>query len=392
MTVLPQLERDLVEAHARVIARRSRLWHAWLTRRAETAGADAVGPVGRARRLALASGRVVPTVLMVAVTLGVGAAFVVFVHARHVSTGPATARLRREQQYVTTAMLQTQRRNPACVPAAQPFVLIDGTPSRGLLSSLAALRARGGAPIGAMDDDLQHVGPPVPTGVYAQYERLARTVVLPATRSAPAASVSVYVVAAADVTGATSVPSRCDAEQTAALRGELPQIPRALRTPTLQLAARTLAERRSTIGNAEGIAVVAVAPSHDASGPSIDAYSATTTHFQQSGAISQAGFQSGSSTVLSGVVPDGIASVTLHFPTRFSGANPAPPLSVTAHPVENVFVVRLPRSFIAQAFGGAALDSIEWRAANGTVIRTIHTSSSSAGAMRSKGAGNGQTP
>jgi hypothetical protein len=312
-------------------------------------------------------------ILAAAVTLGVGAAFVVLLHARHASTGTATARLRQEQRYITIARLQTERRDPACVPAAQPFVLIDGTPSRGLLSSLAALRALGGGPVGAMGDDLQHVGPPVPTEVYAQYERLARTVALPATRSAPAASISVYVVAAANVTGAASVPSRCDAEQTAALRGELPQIPSALRTPTLQLAARTLAQRRSTVQNAEGIAVVAL--SHDASGPSIDAYSATTTHFQQRGAISQAGLQSGTSTVLSGVVPDGVASVTLHFPARFGGANPAPPLSVTARPVENVFVVRLPRSFITQTFGGTTPDSIKWRAANGTVIRTIHPSS-----------------
>jgi post-segregation antitoxin (ccd killing protein) len=373
MTVLPQLERDLVEAHARVTARRSRVWHAWPMRRAGKAGAGAVGSVGRARRLVLAGGRGLPTMLVVAVTLGVVAAFVVLVHARHAPSGTATAQLRREQGYITTARLQTERRDPACAAAAQPVVSIDGAPSRGLLSSLAALRAPGGGPIGAMTDDLQHVRPPVPTEVYSQYERLARTVALPATRSAPAVSISVYVVAAADVTGAASVPARCDAEQTAALRGELPQIPSALRTPTLQRAARTLAQRRSTAKNAEGIAVVAV--SHDASGPLIAAYSATTTDFQQRGAISQAGFQSGASTILSGVVPDGVAAVTLDFPARLGGANPARTLSVTARPVENVFVLRLPRSFIPPEFGGTTPESIKWRAANGTVIRTIHPSS-----------------
>jgi hypothetical protein len=118
-----------------------------------------------------------------------------------------------------------------------------------------------------------------------------------------------------------------------------------------------------------------VALSQDASGPNVDAYSATTTHFQQRGAISQDGLRSGASTVLSGIVPDGVASVALHFPARFGGANPAPPLSVTVRPVENVFVVRVPRSFIPQAFGGTTPDSIKWRAANGTVIRTIHPSS-----------------
>jgi hypothetical protein len=312
------------------------------------------------------------------------------VHARHASTATAAARLRREQRYITIARLQTERRDTACVPAVPPLVLVDGTPSRGLLSSLAALRAPGRGPIAGIGDDLQHVGPPVPTGVYALYERLARTVALPASRSAPAESVSVYVVAAADVTGAASVPSRCDAEQTAAVHGELPRIPSALRTPTLQLAARTLDQRRSTVQHAEGIAVVAL--SHDGSGPSIDAYSATTGQFLQRGAISHVGFRSGAGTVLSGVVPDGVASVTLHFPARFGGANPKPPLSVTARPLENVFVVRVPRSFIPQAFGGTTPDSIKWRTANGTVINTVHPSSQSAGATRSKGAGHEQTP
>ena len=385
MTVLPQLERDLVEAHARVTARRGHLWHAWLTRRAGTASAGAAGSVGRTRRLALAGARGLPVILVVAVTLGVGAAFVVLVHARHASTATAAAQLRREQRYITIARLQTERHDPACVPALQPPVRVDGTPSRELLSSLAALRAPGGVPIGGMGDDLQHVGPPVPTGVYAQYERLARTVALPATRSAPAASIRVYVVAAANVTGAALVPSRCDAEQSAALRGELPQIPSALRTPTLQLASRTVAERRAAVQNAKGIAVVALSPG--ANGPSIDAYSATTTQFLQRGAISQVGFRSGSGTVLSGVVPNVVASVTLDFPARVGGANPAPPLSVTARPVKNVFVVRLPTNLIPQAFGGTTPDSITWRAANGTVVRTIHSSSNRPGRGHPKGAG-----
>jgi hypothetical protein len=385
MTVLPQLERDLVEAHARVTARRSRLWHAWLTRRAGMAGAEAVGSAARGRRLAVSGARGLPTILVVAVTLGVVAAFVVLVHARHAATGTAAAPLGREQRYMTIARLQTERRDPACVPAAAPFVRIDGTPSRRLLSSLAALRAPGGGPIAAMADDLQHVGPPVPTGVYTRYERLARTVALPATRSAPRASISVYVVAAANVTGAVSVPSRCDAEQHAALLGELTRIPRALRAPTLQLAARTLAQRRSTIQSAKGIAVVALLQS--GSGPTINAYSATTTQFLLRGATSQDGLPSGPGTVLSGVVPDGVASVTLHFPARVGGAKPAPPFTVTAPAVHDVFVVRVPRSFIPQTFGGTVPDSIKWRAANGTVTRTIHPSSSSVGRGHPKGAG-----
>ena len=93
-----------------------------------------------------------------------------------------------------------------------------------------------------------------------------------------------------------------------------------------------------------------------------------------------------------GVVPDGVASVTLHFPAQSGGANPAPPLSVTARPIKNAFIIRVPRSFIPQAFGGTTPDSIKWQAANGTVIRTIHPSFLVAWAMALKGTGNKQTP
>ena len=118
-----------------------------------------------------------------------------------------------------------------------------------------------------------------------------------------------------------------------------------------------------------------MALSHSASGASIDAYSATTSQFLRRGAISQVGFRSGRGSVLSGVVPDGVASVTLHFPARLDGTHQASSVSVTARPIENVFVVRVPRRVTPQAFGGSAPVWITWRAANGTVIRTIHPSS-----------------
>jgi hypothetical protein len=57
---------------------------------------------------------------------------------------------------------------------------------------------------------------------------------------------------------------------------------------------------------------------------------------------------------MSGVVPDGVASVTLGFPKA----------SVTARVVDNVFVVREPR-------GDNPPPRIVWRSANGTVMKTI---------------------
>jgi hypothetical protein len=375
MNVLPQLERDLVDAHARVVARRNRVWHAWLVRRARRARTGPEGSRAQARGWAIAGVRAVPALLAVGVVLALGAAFLVLAHARHASSLTPAARLLREQQYITIARLQTERRDPACVAVAPTFSVSGGTPSKALLSSLAVLHGAGSAPvpIGVLSDDLHHVGPPIPTGVYVRFERLARTVTLPATRSAPAMSVRYYVVAAGTVTGAATVPMRCDAEQTAALRGELPQIPKDLRTPTLQLAAQVLAQRRAIARQAEGIALVALSPS--GGGAFVDAFSASTTQLQRRGAISQTGSQWGKGLILSGVVPDGVATITLHFPGQLRAGKAAPPFSVTTHPVRNVFVVRLPRTYVTQAFGGITPDTTIWRAANGTVINTIHQSS-----------------
>lgn len=372
MNVLPQLERDVVEAHARMVARRNRVWHAWLVRRARRARTGHVSARAPAGAWALAGVRALPALLAVGVVLALGAAFLLLAHARHGSSLTPAARLLREQQYVTIARLQVERRDPACVAIAPSFSVSAGTPSNALTSSLAVLRGAGSAPspIGVLRDDLQHVGPSVPTGVYVRFEPLARTVTLPATGSAPAMSVRYYVVAAGNVTGAASVPVRCDAEQTGALRGDLPQIPRDLRTPTLQLAAQVLAQRRAVAQQAEGIAVVALSPS--GGGTFVDAYSATTTQLQRRGAISPTGYPWGKGLIFSGVVPDGVTTVTLHFPGRLRAGKAAPPFSVTTHPVGNVFVVRLPRTYVTQAFGGITPDTTIWRAADGTVIRTIH--------------------
>ena len=81
MNVLPQLERDLVEAHARVAARRNRVWRAWLVRRARGARTDPVGSRAKARGWALAGVRAVPALLAVGVVLALVAAFLVLAHA-----------------------------------------------------------------------------------------------------------------------------------------------------------------------------------------------------------------------------------------------------------------------------------------------------------------------
>ena len=76
------------------------------------------------------------------------------------------------------------------------------------------------------------------------------------------------------------------------------------------------------------------------------------------------------SSLVSGIVPDGVATVTLHYPAGRVGGysrKMAHAATVTTRPVNNVVVVTVPR-------GGGNGDSwrtMTWRAANGTVIKTI---------------------
>ena len=168
MSLLPQLERDLIEAHARLVSHRSRPRQWWLTRRALAAERG----LGGSPRRAHAGVRAASALLVVAVALAVGAAFVLLVHARHAGLTPGE-RFGREQRYVTLAKLRTERRDPACVPAAPTRSDSGGTPSSALLSSLAALHVSVSAPSGLFETWPRFRQ--VPTGMYLRFERLART-------------------------------------------------------------------------------------------------------------------------------------------------------------------------------------------------------------------------
>jgi hypothetical protein len=77
---------------------------------------------------------------------------------------------------------------------------------------------------------------------------------------------------------------------------------------------------------------------------------------------------SSTSATITMVVPDGVAKVTLSYPAGpASGYSPkiSPPVTITTTPVENLVVVRVPRSNPLQQ--GTTI----WRAANGHVIRRL---------------------
>ena len=74
-----------------------------------------------------------------------------------------------------------------------------------------------------------------------------------------------------------------------------------------------------------------------------------------------------------GIVPDGVATVTLRYPrVRPSrGVRRRAPLTVTAAVIDNVYAARVP-GLETEAGPGRSAQTIVWRSATGAVVRRIH--------------------
>jgi hypothetical protein len=80
---------------------------------------------------------------------------------------------------------------------------------------------------------------------------------------------------------------------------------------------------------------------------------------------------SSTSETITMVVPDSVAEVTLKYPAgRASGYSPkiSPPFTITSAPVNNLLVVRVPRTGGPEGVEGITMI---WRAANGHIIKTF---------------------
>lgn len=234
-----------------------------------------------------------------------------------------------ESGYLQTAKQAAVARDPACSTQRVPPVN-HGSPSRGLLSILGVLR-RPTTPADKLgqwflNDPHNEIG-----GVYVNYVRLARR-----------ADGNNFYIVPVSAGGFRPVPERCYGEEAAALARE--QMSAASRAQILQYLAW---ERSQDVPHEDGICFAEVSPR---GGASIGCGS-------QLSAIERHGTLTGDGVLMSGVVPDGVASVTLRFPKA----------SVTARAVDNVFVAREPR-------GDNPPPRIAWRSADGTIIKTIRPS------------------
>jgi hypothetical protein len=291
----------------------------------------------------------------VVVVIVVGAALVLLGRGGHQPTPPPASpppnsglaaliertpqkQLRREFSYVAAATKGVLA-SPACQlqqPTGVSFV--HRTPDRTLLSLLAVLR-RPATPADRVNSSVFDGIPDVYAG---------------STRRAFSAGGETYYLAVSGFDRAASIPSdECFVLQARALARYLPKIPPALRSQTQALQAGFIDYARNVFARAprDGICILGLGRNETGTSCGITAAQ-----------IKAGAGPSDDQGVFSGVVPDGVAWVTL----SFRAAAGRPPRSITGRVRGNVYAIRV---------GGAGQPStqptVTWRSAQGRVIKTI---------------------
>lgn len=328
----------------------------------EPAPGDPTGrpPRRRGRWSWLAGGlRAVPVIAAVAVTLAVVAGALVLLSHRggQSPSAPAAppdgtalsrliantppAQLRREFALIEAAT-KTVTATTAChVTMPHGPTVIHGAPGRALLSTLGLLRRPATAadrlPARALGQE--GVAP------YAGAARRALTV----------RHTAYYIVPIRETTAGEAPPQRCFSLQVQALQRALPTIPAALRSPTREIQAASIAYIRTLLTGPPQDAICQV---------TVSGTSSSSDCGEQLQAIQHGGVPGDDNGTYSGVVPDGVASVTLRFPPSTHRA--ASSVTGTVH--NNVYVVRA-----AAAVPGKlpAVPTVIWHAADGQVLKTI---------------------
>ncbi len=173
-----------------------------------------------------------------------------------------------------------------------------------------------------------------------------------------------YIVPAGEVTGFRAVPTRCMAEERAALEriGHQwihPGTGTAIHAPTVQLQAQYLEWQRYRGAHAEGICLGAFSPVINGASHASEDCRYTVGDIER-GSASTGGTDSTRGQLFYGVVPDGVALVTMRF-SPLKGKRFPP---TTAIVVRNIWaLVPPPRAYFPSAW--------IWRDAAGHVLKTI---------------------
>jgi hypothetical protein len=250
------------------------------------------------------------------------------------------ARLRREVGYISAATRQIQRSAACRVRHSATGTEIHHAPGSALLSTLGVLRRPEAA-----GDALSRGAIGEAVDLYAGATR----------RALVAGGTSYYIVPERDDPAATFPSAHCLTLQAAALRRALPRIPAALRAQTAAIQAAFIAADRRLAAAAPQDVICVVTQSRNAGstgcGMTVAQIQHGTSPDDQEGTFSA-------------VVPDGVATVTLRFPS----AHGHPAHSVTATVHGNVYAVRV----AGEGSGAPTAPPVAiWRSAQGHVIRTV---------------------
>jgi hypothetical protein len=250
------------------------------------------------------------------------------------------AQLRREVGYISAATRQVQRSAACRVRQSRGVIEIHRAPGSALLSTLGVLRRPEAA-----GDALTRGAIGEAVDVYAGATR----------RALVAGGTSYYIVPERDDPAATFPSARCLTLQAAALQRALPRIPAALRAQTAAIQAAFIAADRRLAAAGPQDVICVVTQSRNAGstecGTTVAQIQHGTSPDDQEGTFSA-------------VVPDGVATVTLQFPS----AHGHPAHSVTATVHGNVYAVRV----AGEGSGAPAAPPVAiWRSAQGHVIRTV---------------------
>jgi Cytochrome C oxidase, cbb3-type, subunit III len=257
--------------------------------------------------------------------------------------GPHASLLLRENYYLEIAARKA-RRSSACARVRQATVPAtdSGTPDHALLSVLAALRK----PYTATDALPRATRGNAPKGRFVRYIRLATVV----------DGVSYYIVP-------SSSPNRfggpaqsvCFVAIAADVRANARQIPISLRAKTLALVARDLVIEREIRPRETGDGICLLYSGAQTSGGVCGANALDVRDWGLEALFGR----------VSGVVPDGVARVTIHDPA-YDGVSTA---TSTVRVVNNVFVSGMNATLAGRTFDTAP--TVTWRSANGAIIKTV---------------------
>jgi len=327
--------------------------------RTSSARAPVTPPAPRRRRWLAGGVRLLPVAAAIAVTLAVVAGALVLLGHRggHAPVKPAThapgtdmativrttspSQLKREFALMGAAARKVQA-SPVCHVAETAPVIIRTPPGHALLSTLGLLRR----PATPADRLPAHALDMAGSGV-SIYAGAARRALL-------GGQLATFIVPIRQSPNAGFPSDRCFALQVAAVKQALPSMPAKLRAPTWALANAFVAYDRSLAGHApiDGICEITILSHNGRSsgcGMTVSQIRAGTLPEEDNGTFS-------------GLVPDGVASVTL----RFAASAGHAPRTATVRVHDNGYRVHVAGLPLTRA----SFPTVTWRDASGKVLRT----------------------